>query len=73
MRREWAVAIKRKLGDVWHLSCYGGEAAHCDHRIRLDNGNCRTALTFEGPSDVYVCKRCQNIAKHLNAAQAERV
>lgn len=72
-RREWAPAIKTSLGDVWHLMAYGGLYAACDSRLSVCAGDCRTAPTAEGPSDVYVCKRCQKIAEHWNAAKAERV
>lgn len=74
MRREWAPAAKpSQRGVTFHLSCYGGRHSHCDHRIDLLPSEVRTALTADGPPGVITCKRCQAIARHLNAAQAERV
>lgn len=67
MRREWAPGTKRL---TWHLSCYGGRASHCDNRIEILASDVRTALTADGPSGVDVCRRCQRIARHLNAASS---
>ena len=53
----WALAIKTKLGNVYHL-CRGDEApaAHCDRRIRLELEKYEMP-----PDDGYVCARCLKI------------
>jgi len=54
--RHWALAIKTKLGNVYHL-CYG-DAAHCDYRIRLEPRKYEVP-----PDDGYVCGRCRRFVR----------
>lgn len=67
MTQQWALAQKAKLGNVYHLTCYGEvtPAAHCDHRVRLDpKTKCENPGTTERPGSV--CGRCRNIEWHIS-------
>lgn len=68
----WRVSIKRKLGNVWHLSCYGDvkPAAHCSSRIALDPTEATTEPGTE-KSPGAICGRCRNIKWQIGR-RAER-
>lgn len=69
--RIWRLAMTAKLGNVWHLSCYGDErpGAHCNGNVRLD---AKSKTTEPGTTDFpgAVCGRCTNIAWHLDRRPA---
>lgn len=57
---KWALSIKTRLGNVYHLTRDDGSmAARCDRRIKLE-----TLQRYETPpADGYQCARCRALIK----------
>lgn len=53
---SWALAIKSKLGNVYHFVADDGVYARCDGRLRVEDEH-----YTEPRDDGYVCNRCRKI------------
>lgn len=57
---KWALSVKTKLGNVYHLTRDDGSvAARCDRRIKLE-----ALQQYETPpADGYQCARCRALLR----------